>query len=356
MNEERVRRWLALSELEGLGPAGVTRCIEAHGGLDAAWDVLLRHRPELRAAWERSAQMLDAVVQADGRSVSWEQPEYPPALAEIRTAPHVLHMRGAPVDALGPCVAVVGTRRCTSEGAGWAFRIGKELALHGYAVVSGLARGIDVAAMKGALVGGGRVVAVFAHGFDRIHPSSHTRMAQAILDAGGAWWSEFAPGVPAEPWRFAWRNRIAVGASQALVMVQSPGRGGAMISVRWALEECREVFVAEPRCASGTWDGNRSLLREHAEVGVLEPADVLLRLGARPHRTAATPQSSLPPRLHEAWSAVLERDGADAATIARALGISASETRTRMLLLELSGHVRRVPGEWFVASVTGIDR
>lgn len=356
MNEERVRRWLALSALEGLGPAGVSRCIEAHGGLEAAWEVLLRHRPELHVAWERAARELDAVVQAGGRSVSWEQPEYPPALAEIRTAPQVLHMHGARADELGPCVAVVGTRRCTSEGASWAFRIGKELALHGYTVVSGLARGIDVAAMKGALVGGGRVVAVFAHGFDRIHPSSHTRMAHAILHAGGAWWSEFAPGVPAEPWRFAWRNRIAVGASQALVMVQSPGRGGAMISVRWALEECREVHVAHPRCASGTWDGNRSLLHEHPEVGVQEPADVLFRLGAGPHPKTATPQSALPPRLHDAWSVVLEQDGADAAFVAHALRISMSESRTRMLLLELSGHVRRVPGEWYVAVVTGIDR
>jgi len=356
MNEERMRRWLTLSELEGIGPAGVARFVETHGGLDAAWTVLARHRPGLQEAWVRAGSILASVEERGGRSVSWEHPEYPAALAEMRTAPHVLHMKGARVEELGPCVAVVGTRRCTSEAAGWAFRLGKALALCGVTVVSGLARGIDVAAMKGALVGGGRVVAVFAHGFDCVHPPSHARIARAILDAGGAWWTEFAPGVPPEPWRFAWRNRIAVGASKALVMVQSPGRGGAMISVRWAFEECREVFVVHPQCSSGTWDGNRHVLQEHPEVGVNAPNEVLARLGVTLVETLPGPGNSLPPRLDDAWTVVLEEDGADVSRVAQSLGIQVSEARTRLLLLELSGHVRRVPGDWYVALVTGIDR
>lgn len=356
MNEERVRRWLALAALEGLGPAGVSRFVEVSGGLDAAWERMRRHRPDLGEAWRQAGTALEAVERCGGRSVSWEQPEYPPELAEIRTAPQVLHMKGERCARDELRVAVVGTRRCTSDAAGMAFRIGRECAAHGIVVVSGLARGIDVAAMKGALLGGGRVVAVLAHGFDRIHPPGHARIAHAILDGGGAWWTEFAPGIPPEPWRFAWRNRIVVGASKGLVMVQSPGRGGAMISVRWAMEENREVGVLQPTCSSATWDGNRRLLHERPELGYTSLEELFGRLGLGPKQEVSLPRPELPQRLQAAWEVVLVHDGAHVADVAHALHIPVSEASTRLLLLELLRYVRRVPGEWYVACVTGIDR
>ena len=356
MYDERLRRWVAMTELEGLGPAGVARAVEAQGGLDAAWEWLRRVRPEADDALFRASAILHAVEALHGHSLSWESPHYPPLLAEFRTAPPVLHVKGALGFGDQPCVAVVGTRRCTSDAAAVAFRLGQLLARSGAVVVSGLARGIDVAAMKGALVEGGRVVAVFAHGLDRVHPPSHVAVAQAILDRGGAWWTEFAPGVPAEPWRFAWRNRIAVGASKALVMVQSPGRGGAMISVRWALEEAREVLVWAPGSASRSWEGNRRLLAALPQAGVATPEEVLTRLALHPGEQQAYRSPVLPGRLDQAWQLVLMRDGADVETVASNLDISSTEARTRLLLLELWGYVRRTPGDWYVARITGIDR
>jgi len=356
MNDERLRRWVAMTELEGLGSAGVARAVEVYGGLDAAWERQKRARPEADDALLRAGAILESVESLHGRSLSWESPHYPSLLAEFRTAPPVLHVKGALGFGDQPCVAVVGTRRCTSDGAAAAFRLGQLLARSGAVVVSGLARGIDVAAMKGALVEGGRVVAVFAHGLDRVHPPSHAVVAQAILDHGGAWWTEFAPGVPPEPWRFAWRNRIAVGASRALVMVQSPGRGGAMISVRWALEEGRELFVFAPGGASRTWEGNRRLLAALPQAEVATPEDVLLRLHVQPEQPPARSDSALPGRLQQAYQIVQMRDGADAEAVASTLDISSTEARTRLLLLEMWGYVRRTPGDWYVARITGIDR
>ena len=356
MNDERLRRWVAMTELEGLGSAGVARAVEVHGGLDAAWERQRRLRPEADDVLFRAEAILTAVEALHAHSLSWESPHYPALLAEFRTAPPVLHVKGTLDFGARPCVAVVGTRKCTTDGAAAAFRLGQLLARSGAVVVSGLARGIDVAAMKGALVEGGRVVAVFAHGLDRVHPPSHVAVAHAILDQGGAWWTEFAPGVPPEPWRFAWRNRIAVGASRALVMVQSPGRGGAMISVRWALEEGRELFVFAPGGASRTWEGNRRLLAALPQAEVATPEEVLLRLQVQPDQAPARPDSALPGRLQQAWQIVLMRDGADAETVASTLAISSTEARTRLLLLELWGYVRRTPGDWYVARISGIDR
>ena len=170
---------------------------------------------------------------------------YPSGLADLHDPPGRLYARGS-LDALGlQAVAVVGARACSSEGANFARTLARDLAAQGYAIVSGLARGIDAEAHRGALDAGGATVAVLGCGIDRTYPAAHTDLARRITDGGGVIVSEYEPGVEPAPWRFPARNRIVAALSAAVVVVEARERSGALIVADFALELGREL-VAVP--------------------------------------------------------------------------------------------------------------
>src|SRR5439155_18714164 len=141
-----------------------------------------------------------------------------------------------------PAVAVVGARSCSAYGAHVARSLGRELAGAGLVVVSGLARGVDGEAHRGALEAGGTTVAVLGCGVDRDYPRAHAELAARIAESGLIV-SEYAPGVEPAPWRFPARNRIVAGLAQATIVVEARERSGALITADLALEEGREVFA-----------------------------------------------------------------------------------------------------------------
>ncbi len=187
---------------------------------------------------------------------------YPGRLAAIPDRPDVLFVRGAlPPDA---GVAVVGSRRATRYGKTLAGAFGHALGRRGWAVVSGLARGIDAAAHQGAVDAAATAVGVLGCGIDRWYPAGNAALGRQILATGGAIVSEYPPGTPPDGWRFPPRNRIISGLAGVVVVVEAAVKGGALITARTALEQGRDVFAVPGDLERTTSVGCNLLIRDGA--------------------------------------------------------------------------------------------
>src|SRR5437667_4951530 len=247
-----------------------------------------------------------------------ERASFPPLLRAIFDPPRRLYVRGIADDVLARrAVALVGARSCSPYGAHVARAFGRELAAAGLVVVSGLARGIDGEAHRGALEAGATTVAVLGCGIDRDYPAAHSELARRIA-ATGLIVSEYAPGVEPAPWRFPARNRIIAGLAAATVVVEARERSGALITADLALEEGREVLTVPGEITSALSGGTNRLLRQGATAAT-SSADVLEVFGLEPARAE-------PPELGADAEQVLARlrDGPCAVDqLARALDLDA---------------------------------
>lgn len=219
--------------------------------------------------------------------VDWlaqDDPGFPAALNHVADPPWGLWVRGC-LDLERPWVAVVGTRQPTEAAKTAAFALGHDLAAAGAVVVSGLARGIDGQAHRGA-VEAGLTVAVLAHGVDTVLPVGHRGLARRMLASGGALVSEYGPGEPAFGYRFVERNRLISGLARTVVVVQAPQKSGALWTADFALDQGRDVVVHAEGLEGERGAGTRGLADQGAPV-VIGAAEVLQmwREGAvRPHR------------------------------------------------------------------------
>ena len=271
------------------------------------------------------------------RWLARSDPAFPPRLRAIHDPPPGLFVRGAgPLSLLGePGVAIVGTRACTDYGAHVARTLAREVAAAGVVVVSGLARGVDGCAHRGALDGGGLTVAVLGCGIDRDYPRAHVSLARDIA-VGGLIVSEYPPGVSPAPWRFPARNRIVAGLPTAVVVVEARERSGALITADLALEEGREVLSVPGEITSGPSQGTNGLLRLGA-TPVTAAADVLEALGIDPQ--PPNPEAE-PPSAKGARVLAAIADGASTADeVARRAGLDAAAAGAALTELELAGLV-----------------
>jgi DNA processing protein len=262
-------------------------------------------------------------------------PGYPPLLAELYDPPARLYLRGGPPEQLErTAVAIVGARSCSAYGAQVARDLGRELAAAGVAVVSGLARGIDGEAHRGALAAGGLTIAVLGCGIDRDYPRSHAELARRIGESGVIV-SEYAPGIEPAPWRFPARNRIIAGLSLATVVVEARMRSGALISADFALELGRDVFAVPGEITAALSAGSNDLLRQGA-APLLSADDVLEVLGIeRAPPPAAGPLSAAAQAVRDALA-----DGAhDADGLGGATGLPSAQLAAILVELELAGIV-----------------
>jgi DNA processing protein len=262
--------------------------------------------------------------------------DYPRLLREIHDPPPVLWLRGDGAAGIlsRPAVAVVGARACSSYGRAVARTLAREVAAAGVVVVSGLARGIDAEAHRGALDAAGCTVAVLGCGIDRDYPAAHAELARRLVAAGGLIASEYEPGVEPAPWRFPARNRIIAGLCAATVVVEARERSGALITADFALEQGREVMVVPGEITSGLSAGTNALLRLGA-TPVTCSADVLEALGVAPPDPVA-------PVVTDGAAAVLAalRDGASTADeLARGTGLPSADVAAALVALELEGLV-----------------
>ncbi|HXJ79457.1 MAG TPA: DNA-processing protein DprA [Candidatus Methylomirabilis sp.] len=284
--------------------------------------------------------------------------EFPVQLLGIPDPPDVLYVRGALVREDALAVAVVGSRRATEYGEGVAEELGAQLAARGITVVSGLARGIDSAAHRGALRAGGRTIAVLGSGVDVVYPPENRRLA-ARIEASGAVLSQFAPGTPPLPHHFPLRNRVIAGLALAVVVVEAAARSGALITARMAAEFGREVMAVPGRVTSPASRGAHALIRDGATL-IESWEDVVAELPARWRECvtsttggerAARADDRATTRHGEDAARVLGVLGAEPATmddIIEKTGVLSGRAAALLLTLELDGHIRRIEGERFV--------
>jgi DNA processing protein len=255
--------------------------------------------------------------------------ELPPLLRAIHGPPSRLYLRGAADPQLlwRPAVAIVGARACSAYGAQVARMLGRELAAAGLVVVSGLARGVDGEAHRGALETDGHTVAVLGSGIDRDYPAAHTALARSIAERSLIV-SEYEPGVEPSPWRFPARNRVIAGLCSATIVVEARERSGALITADFALDEGREVFAVPGEITSSLSAGTNALLRLGA-TPLTCAADVLESFGLEAQEKAR-------PQIGEAANSLLQHLPATVDELVRASGLSAGEVAGALAELELA--------------------
>ena len=268
-------------------------------------------------------------------TVRRRDPVFPALLAAIHDPPARVFLRGSGAPALldRPAVAVVGARVCSSYGRSVARSLARDLASAGLVVVSGMARGIDGEAHRGALDAGGSTVAVLGCGVDRDYPAAHAELARRI-EVGGLIVSEYEPGVEPAPWRFPARNRIIAGLCRATVVVEARERSGALITADFALEEGREVLAVPGEITSSLSAGTNALLRLGA-TPVTRSEDVLEVFGLE---AAVSEKAALGPTAQK----LLARLGDGALTadeVVRASGVEPGAVAAALVELELAGRV-----------------
>lgn len=303
--------------------------------------------------------------------VIWQAlPEFPRTLRDIPAAPPVLFMRGNLRESDKIAVGIVGSRRATPYGRTVAQRFARELAEYGIMVVSGGAIGIDTAAHQGALDGGGRTVALVGCGLDIDYPASNRTLFNRIA-TDGAILSEYPFGSQPENWRFPQRNRLISGLSQGIVVVEAPESSGALNTVRHALDQDRTVMAVPGNIDRPASKGTNTLLKEGATL-VTELNDILRALGmvvlpASSRQTTLDlaferkPTGEMPTTsdLHLASRLTPEQQRLYAClsltprhidSIAQEAGIASTQAGIEMTLLELAGHVHRLPGNTYIRS------
>ncbi len=269
--------------------------------------------------------------------------DLPELLQQIHDPPRSLFLRGAPDPEIlaRPAVAIVGARACSPYGAQVARMLGRELAAAGLVVVSGLARGIDGEAHRGALDAGGVTVAVLGCGIDRDYPAAHSELARRICERGLVV-SEYEPGVEPAPWRFPARNRIIAGLTAVTVIVEARERSGALITADFALEDGREVLAVPGEITGTLSTGTNRLLRQGATP--LTTADDVLELFG-----LAASQRPRAPTVGPSATAVLERlaDGAASADeLSRTTGLGPGPLAAALAELELARLASEADGRY----------
>jgi DNA processing protein len=307
------------------GVSGAATLLESSRAVDGAWRTMPRTVAQgIAAAAGNRATLLAAVTRSGLRVVARGDAEYPHRLLAIEIPPPALFVRGS-LDALGAAhvIAVVGTRRPSPLGRRIASRIAAALSRAGATVVSGLAVGIDGAAHAACVTEGVPTIAFIGGGHARLFPRAHDRLADAIVDGGGAVVSEYAPLVQPTKGTFPQRNRLISGASDAVVVVEAGARSGALVTASWALEQGRECFVVPGSIDSPTSAGCNGFLRDWpglAKVvsGVPQLLDDLGLLGEAGLPGAPRPELRSTVRLPSAGAVLSGRDAAQVA-VAEAL-------------------------------------
>ena len=372
-----MKDWIALNMTPGVGPRAAARLLERFGSAEAVFAALrgelerLRLRPEavesivLRDRHAEAERELERVRALGADVLILDDGTYPALLREIADPPVTLYVRGAWLECLdAPCVAIVGSRRCSTYGQNVASLLARDLAARGVTIISGLARGIDAAAHRGALEAGGRTVGVLGTGVDEVYPRDHKKLAEEMLERGGALVSQFPLGTPPIPENFPYRNRIISGLSLGVVLVEAAENSGSLITARLAIEQNREVFAVPGNITSRNSFGTNYLIKgagaklvqQWQDVATELPPDIAARLlppePSKKKAGASQRENPLPADLSDDERALMKLLSADEPVHIDALvgasNLPVSALTGILLGLEMRELIRQLPGKCFV--------
>lgn len=369
MKNESLRDWLALTLWEELGPAGLNRIRltipEPWRVIDdaALMDLIFTgHKhpgpPPGDRLRQKADRLIDMVEQGRFKILSIFDPAYPHLLAGISVPPPVLYYLGDADLMKRHCLAIVGTRRPTRYGRKSGQLFAEALADKGFVIVSGLAIGIDAIAHTAALDVQGKTIAVLGCGLDNRYPISNADLRHRIENAGCVL-SEFPWGTPPNPAQFPRRNRIISGLSRGVLIVESSERSGALITVRYAFDENRDVFAVPGPIDSA---GSRGPIRvlQNSGYPVLEPDDILSYYSGQgkipfPQPVFSGPDFEIDPDLRPIWD-LLDATPISIDDLIGALRWKAADIQSALLKMELLGLIQQLPGQRYVRAATPTNR
>jgi DNA processing protein len=371
MDPNQYLGWLALALTPGLGARMAGKLLREMGTPEAIFNASLTelegHRlPAAVAQALHTRQPLSAAAkelaqaQAAGvRLLTWDEPEYPQRLREIYDPPPLLYVRGN-VELLNRhLISIVGSRRPTPYGNQMAEKLAKDLADRGLVIVSGLARGVDSSAHKGALSSAsGATIGVLGCGIDVIYPKENKKIF-AEMEKRGAIISEFAMGTFPGPQNFPIRNRIISGMSVGVVVVEGAQYSGSLITARLAMEFGREVYGVPGNVTQPTSFGPNQLIKQGAKLvtnweDVVEELPTPIRAELLPVETANSEQrtmlveQALEPNERILYDLLTQDESRQVDDLVERSGLTSSEVLASLFDLELKGVVRQLPGKQFL--------
>ena len=371
MSHRSLRPWLVLRAIPGVGDAILLKLVQAFGTPDAvlsAPQAALEEmgcRPPLIEAIRRGPDQ-DAIRQLDKELdqlshrpvtvLTYLDTQYPSPLRMIPDPPPLLYVQGTLLETDRHAVAIVGTRKVSGAGRILAEELAGELARMGFTIVSGLARGVDAAAHRGALAGQGRTLAVMGCGLDRTYPADH-RQLRAAIERQGAVLSELPLEAAPHSYHFPRRNRIISGLSLGVVVTEATIESGSLITARLAGEQGREVFAVPGAVQAENSRGPNSLIKEGARL-VESAQDILDELLPQLETTfrarmSGGARTGIQPTLQLGTEERLVYDALSALPqsvddVIRRSGLPAAHVAAILLSLELKNSVRQLPGNEYV--------
>jgi DNA processing protein len=362
---EDLRYWLALNLLKDIGPVRARRLLSFYGSPENIFRATIR---ELKAVdninedrarsitdfndWERVQRELDNTLRHNVRVITSVHKEYPDSLKNIPDAPLVLYTKGEIRGDDQYAIAVVGSRRATGYGLRTAEQISFEIASHGLIVVSGMARGIDTAAHRGALRAKGRTIAVLGSGVDVPYPGENRALLNTIASSGAVI-SEFPLGTQPLRENFPRRNRIISALSLGVLVVEATVDSGSLITVGYALEQGKEVFAIPGNITARNSKGTNNLIKNGAKL-VERTEEIIEEI--RPQiqgilREQKLKPDKIIPQMTDEEAMIysfLDHDPRHIDGISRNANIASGKALSILLNLELKGVVRQVEGKRFI--------
>ncbi|MCX5724876.1 MAG: DNA-processing protein DprA [Nitrospirae bacterium] len=370
MTSAALESWLRLRAIEGVGDLTALRLVRhwrsPDAVLHASRDELIQHgcSPQLADAIRRGPdgpacrnieRELHAIERRPITVLSLFDPAYPARLKMIADPPPLLYLTGTLTEQDELAVAIVGARRATAAGRVLTEELSHELAAAGVTVVSGLARGVDAAAHRGALAAQGRTIAVLGCGIDQTYPPEHERLRRQIEERG-AILSEVSVGAPPHSHHFPRRNRIISGLSLGVVVTEAAINSGSLITAKLAAEQGREVFAVPGFVKQETSRGTNALLKDGAALieraqdvidAVLPQLEPALRLRLQPSRVKNDPGGQLGKEEQLVYDA-LSHEPLTVDDVIVSTGLSVSTVAASLLALELRQLVRPLPGQRYL--------
>ncbi len=363
--------YIALNMVDGVGPIRLRALLDRFNEPQAILSATRADLMQVEGVGEEVARNimswcekidldgeLERIEKAAVRVVTRDDPEYPKNLREVYDPPIILYVKGTLSERDALAMAIVGSRRTTIYGQDMARKLAYQLARVGVTVVSGLARGIDTAAHNGALQAKGRTVAVIGCGIDIVYPSENEKLANEIVEKGGAVVTEFPFGVKPDRQNFPMRNRIISGWSLGTVVVEANLKSGALITANQAAEQGRQVFAVPGRADSILSRGTNKLIKDGAKLtedaeDILGEFEYLLPKRATEPAEAPSGDGGTKPALvlsdmEEKVMAHLGREETAIDDVIRASGLTTACVSATLLSLEMKRLVRQLPGKMYV--------
>lgn len=364
----------------GVGPRAATKLLERFGSASAIFHARrtelesLRIKPATiesiikREFFDAAETELKRVKEFGGDVLILDDGSYPALLREIDDPPPVLYVKGDWQACFEqPGVGVIGSRMCSTYGENASEMLSRDLASRGVTIISGLARGIDTAAHRGAIRGQGRTVGVMGTGLDTVYPKENTGLAREILASGGCLVTQFPLGTPPLKDNFPYRNRIISGLSLGVLIVEASERSGSLITARLAMEQNREIMAVPGNITSGNSFGTNYLIKSGAKL-VQQWQDVVAELPSEISAAILPPKidrsvpdqaekqqtpvpADLSPQERTVWALLTADESTHIDILLQSSGLSFGELNNALVSLDLRDLIRVLPGKHYARRI-----